>query len=84
MTLYSKKICKFIEEEWDDTFAYTPSDIAEILDCDPRLARYYLLKMIERGILCQLKYRRRTYYIKPEQSKQFERFGSIGLTILVR
>lgn len=81
---YTERICKFIDEEWNDEFAYTPSDIADVLSCDPRLARYYLIKMVEQGKLCQLKYRRRTYYIKPEQSEQFERFEFIGLTILIR
>jgi hypothetical protein len=76
-----ERVRKFVEDEWDDKYAYTSRDIADLLGCDTRIARYYLICIVDRGDLCQIKYRGRTYYIKPHQVEMFKQFRNIGLKI---
>ena len=70
---------RFIDEEWNDEFAYVANDIAIILECNPRVARYYLIQMVKKGKIMRIKYRGRTYYIKPYQADWFDEFKEIGL-----
>jgi hypothetical protein len=65
---------QFIEEEWDEQFAYTARDIADLLQWNTKVARYYLLILVQRGYLRQLKYWGKTWYIKDHQVAVFKRF----------
>jgi hypothetical protein len=76
-----EKIKQFVETQWDPAYAYTSSDIADVLDCNVRLARYYLMEMVEHGLLRQIKYRGKTWYILYDQVEMFRQFKNIGLTI---
>jgi hypothetical protein len=69
----------FIENDWNDKYAYMTRDIADLLCCDTRIARYYLLKMIDEGHIAQLKYWGKTWYVKAYQIEQFEKFNFIRI-----
>lgn len=73
---------KFIEEEWDIGEVYSISDVARRFMIDIRLARYHLMKAVDNGRLCQLKYQKSTYYLKREWKEPFERFLVIGVRLL--
>lgn len=76
-----EKMLQYTHNEWDDTCVYTATDIAEVLCCNPRLARYYLMEMVKLGELRQIKIHGKTYYVKYYQVEQFKKFRNIGLTI---
>lgn len=77
-----ERLRKYVDEEWNDDCAYTSHDIADLLQCDSRVARYYLMCMVKIGKLCQIKYRSRTYYVKPDKAEIFDQFKNIGLRII--
>jgi hypothetical protein len=76
-----EKIRLFIEKDWDPTQAYESKDVSEILECNIRLARYYLMEMVRYGLLRQIKYRGKTWYIRYNQVEPFMQFRQIGVTI---
>lgn len=69
----------FINESWDEVYAYTTRDIADLLSCDTRNARYYLLCMIDEGHIGQIKYWGKTWYVKRHQLDQFRQFDFIRI-----
>lgn len=71
-----------MDEEWNNDYAYESRDIADLLQCDSRIARYYLMSMVRIGKICQIKYRGRTYYVKPDRVEMFKQFKNIGLKII--
>jgi len=76
-----EKMRQFVLNQWDDRYAYTSSDIAEVLCCTVRLARYYLMELVKEGELSQIKYHGKTYYVKYYQAGLFKKYKPIGLTI---
>lgn len=76
-----EKIRLFVERDWQPQYAYESRDIAEILECNIRLARYYLMEMVRMGHLKQIKYRGKTWYVLYDQAEMFKPFRNIGLTI---
>ena len=72
---------QFVHNEWNDQYVYVAGDIATVLCCNPRLARYYLMEMVKHGELTQVKIHGKTYYVKYYQSEQFKKFKPIGLSI---
>jgi len=77
----AEKILQFVHNEWDDRYAYKSTDIAEILGCNPRLARYYLMSMVKVGELAQIKVYGKTYYVRYYQAYMFKKYRPLGLTI---
>lgn len=73
---------EYFEHIWKDDEAYTISDFAEIFSIEVRLSRYYLMKMVDSGLLAQLKYKGNTWYVKREFKDTFKQFKSIGVRIL--
>lgn len=76
-----EKIQLFVEQDWNPTQAYESSDLTDVLECNIRLARYYLMEMVRLGLLRQIKYRGRTWYVRYDQAEMFNQFKAIGLTI---
>jgi hypothetical protein len=74
-------LLEFIEQNWDEAFAYMTRDIADQLGCDTRNARYYLTCMVDEGRLGQIKYWGKTWYVKRHQLEQFKQFTEIGVKI---
>lgn len=73
---------RFVDEEWDIDDMYTITNLAHRFTIDIRLARYYLMKLVDRGVLCQLKYKRYTYYMKRCWLEPFKRFRYLGVKLL--
>jgi predicted HTH transcriptional regulator len=76
------KFYDYAEHVWKDNEAYTITDFAEIFEIEVRLARYYLMKMVDSGILIQLKYKGNTWYVKKHHRELFTKFKHIGVRIL--
>lgn len=77
-----ERIRKFVIEEWNREYAYETSDIAILLSCNNKTARYYLMKMVQEGLLHKIKYHGHTWYILKEQVNDFLDYKCIGLSIL--
>ncbi len=78
----SERISYFITYDWSLGDVYTIGDLAGMFEIDIRLARYHLMKNVDRGILCQIKWEKNTYYLKKIWKKPFTRFVHIGVRIL--
>lgn len=50
--------------EWGDEEFRTLAHMADYFDIDIRLAMYYLKRMVKQGLLCQVRIKRNTYYVK--------------------
>ena len=58
------KFSQFLKTKWDCDTAYTLVDIAkELDDINIRLARYYLMRAVDKGDLCQVKWHGSTWYL---------------------
>jgi ribosomal protein S25 len=60
--ILSERISQFIVNEIQIEEAYTISSVSEYFGIDIRLARYYLMKFVDKGILCQITWDGNTYY----------------------
>jgi hypothetical protein len=55
---------QFLCQEWECDTAYTLTDIAiQLGDIDIRLARYYLMRAVDQGDLCRIKWHGSTWYL---------------------
>lgn len=70
-----EQIKLFVVNDWTIDEAYTLSDVAEMFKIDIRLARYYLMRLVDEGILCQIKWERNTYYAHSCWRKPFRELG---------
>lgn len=77
-----ERIRQYVFAEWDKDYAYETTDISVVLQCDNRVSRYYLMKMVNEGILKQLKYHGHTWYIHSNQAHEFKQYRHIGVRIL--
>lgn len=59
-----KLFLAFYNFKWDDDSVYTHSFFGNEFNIDLRLARYHLMKMVRHNLLCQIKYKNRTYYAR--------------------
>jgi len=73
--ILSERIGLFVVNDWTIDEAYTLSDIAEMFEIDIRLARYYLMRLVDKGVLCQIKWERNTYYAHSCWRKPFKELG---------
>lgn len=71
----SEKFHTFVEEQWDVDEAYTIVDFHEMFGIDVRLARYYLVKLVDEGLLFYLRWNYDVYYVKACWLGPFERFA---------
>ncbi len=78
----SERVAHFVSYDWDLSDAYTISDLALRFSIDIRLARYHLMKMVDNGILCQVKWGKNTYYLKRVWKRPFGRFAHLGVRCL--
>ena len=78
----SERVAYFITHEWDLGEVYVIGDLARMFGMDIRLARYHLMKNVDSGILCQVKWEKNTYYLKREWERPFSRFTHIGVRLL--
>ena len=60
--ILSEKIAQFIANEIRVEECYTLTGIAEMFGIDIRNARYYLMKFVDKGHLCQITWEGNTYY----------------------
>lgn len=78
----SEKVSYFISHEWELSDAYMIGDLGRMFNIDIRLARYHLMKSVDHGVLCQVKWEKNTYYLKREWKRPFERFTHLGVKVL--
>jgi hypothetical protein len=71
----SERIALFVVKEWDLDEAHTISTIAELFVIDIRLARYYLMKLVDKGLLCQITWEGNTYYAHRCWKRVFQNLG---------
>lgn len=76
-----ERIRQFVISEWDREYAYETTDVSLILQCDNRVSRYYLMKLVDEGLLVQLKYHGHTWYIHTDQAPMFKHYKYIGVKI---
>lgn len=74
-------LLEYIESGWDEACAYTTRDIADLLGCDTRNSRYYLICMVDLGHLGQIKYWGKTWYVKRHQIEMFKQFEEFGVRV---
>jgi hypothetical protein len=74
-TILSERIALFITREWSIEEMYTITSIHEMFDIDIRLARYYLMKFVTKGYLCQITWEGNTYYALRCWKKPFQQLG---------
>jgi hypothetical protein len=74
-----KRLVKFVESEWNRDYAYTARDIATLMECDTRSARYFLLKLVDDGRLGQIKCWGKIWYVMRDQIYIFRRFDFIRI-----
>ena len=60
--ILSERIAQFIVKEWQIEEMYTITSMSEEFGIDIRLARYYLMKFVDKGVLCQITWDGNTYY----------------------
>lgn len=78
----NKMFEEFVNDSWDKNGAYVITDFENIFGINRRLARYYLMKLTDQGVLCQLKYKGNTWYVKREFAQDFKQFRWIGVRVL--
>ena len=61
-TILSERIAHFIAHDWDIDEAYTMTEVGERFGIGIRHARYYLMKWVDKGLLCQITIDDATYY----------------------
>ena len=68
-------MAQFVTREWEVDEAYTISTIAERFGIDIRLARYYLMRQVDKGVLCQITWEGSTYYAWRCWKRPFQDLG---------
>jgi len=76
------KFYTYFENDWKEDEAYQIRDFADKFQIEVRLSRYYLMKMVDSGLLAQLKYKGSTWYVKREHRDKFKQFKFIGVRTL--
>lgn len=79
----SNKFRKFIDEEWDSNYMYTPSDFIEKFGITRHLSRYYLMDLVYERKLYRVKYANKTWYDKVDDSWQsrFKEYIWMGVEV---
>ena len=54
----------FFTLEWNDDAVYTIRDFADRFTLEFRDVRYHLMKMVDEGLLCRVKFEGNTWYMK--------------------
>jgi hypothetical protein len=54
----------FYTLEWKDEAVYTTRDFADLFKLEFRDVRYHLMRMVDDGLLCRVKYEGNTWYMK--------------------
>lgn len=62
-------------QDWTVDEAHTISSVAERFQIDIRSARYYLMKYVDKGILCQITWEGNTYYAWRCWKRPFKALG---------
>lgn len=73
--ILSERIAQFIVNEWKIEECYTITSVSEYFGIDIRLARYYLMKFVDKGILCQVTWEDNTYYAQRCWKGPFKELG---------
>lgn len=80
LNLY-KSFKDFVEEKWGENDVHSQGDFVHLFSIDSRHSRYYLLKLVEEGVLCKVTYGGRVYYMKRRHQDVFKQFGWIGVKV---
>lgn len=67
-----KAFIDYVEKEWSIDDGLSIVDLEERFKINRRHVRYYLLKLLRQGYLCQIKIGRSTYYALPIWRSPFE------------
>jgi hypothetical protein len=76
-----EKFLKFVETDWGDDAAYTTRYVADELSMQFRNARYHMMKLVDEGHLCQIKFEGRTWYLKRKHYSEFIVFRKYGVKV---
>ena len=60
--ILSERVAQWVTTEWQLEECYTITGVSEEFGIDIRLARYYLMKFVDKGVLCQVTWEGNTYY----------------------
>lgn len=67
-----EKFLEFYRTLWLDDSVYTTRDLTDYFQIEFRLTRYHLVKMVDEGFLCQVKYDGNTWYFKRIHYDEFK------------
>jgi hypothetical protein len=78
---------RFLEFEedpktWGDDSVYTTRHVANKLGVPFRNARYHMMKLVDEGHLCQIKFEGSTWYLKRKHYPEFVVFRKFGVKVL--
>lgn len=67
----------FIEKKWDDGAAYDLAHFSRVYGLKQNVVQYYLQKYTYNKILCCVKVRNKTYYVKYKWHEHFKAFEKV-------
>jgi predicted HTH transcriptional regulator len=67
-----EQFIQYFTLNWDDDAVHTTRDLADHFKIEFRLARYHLMKLVDDGLLCQVKYEGNTWYLKRKYYDEFK------------
>lgn len=79
-----EKFVEFVDLQWDVDEAYSIVDFRELFGIDIRLARYYLVKLVDLGELFCIKWNGDVFYLKSYWLGPFEAFSHLKNVQIVR
>lgn len=70
-------IKKFVNDKWDDNYAYTTTHFQNTFGFSTDAVRFHLNGLVATGKLIALKIDQRVYYMKPENYDRFKPYTKI-------
>jgi predicted HTH transcriptional regulator len=67
-----EKFLEYYHTLWQEDDVHTTRDLTDYFQIEFRLARYHLVKMVDEGLLCQVKFEGNTWYFKRVHYAEFE------------
>lgn len=67
-----EKFLEYYHTLWQENDVHTTRDLTDYFGIEFRLARYHLVKMVDEGLLCQVKSEGNTWYLKRVHYNEFK------------
>jgi phage pi2 protein 07 len=67
-----ERFLEYYHTMWQDSDVHTTRDLTDHFQIEFRLARYHLVKMVDEGLLCQVKHDGNTWYFKRKHYDEFK------------